>query len=167
MVKGRGTRAGWTRREVLKGVAAAGGGAWPLGRAPAVLAASSGPVKLGVLLPYSKVYAVLGEHITNAMELYFESVGWTAGGRKIEWIKEDEELEPAVALRKARKLIESDQVDILTGVVSTATSRRRPETGLIPRPPRSPAPGASPDPPSLSPPVRDNPNPAPPGRQGS
>jgi hypothetical protein len=37
---------------------------------PAVLAASSAPIKLGVLLPYSKVYQQLGEDITSGMVLY-------------------------------------------------------------------------------------------------
>jgi branched-chain amino acid transport system substrate-binding protein len=74
-----------------------------------------------VLLPYSLVYAQLGESITNGMQLYFDGAGGTAGGRRIEMIKEDEEVDPQVGLRKTRKLVEQDQVDLLTGVVSTAT----------------------------------------------
>lgn len=77
------------------------------------------PFKVGVLLPYSGVYAALGESMTNAMELYFESIGWQAGGRPIELIKEDTEANPEVGLRRVRKLVEQDEVDILTGVVSS------------------------------------------------
>jgi len=87
---------------------------------PAVLAA--GPVKVGLLVSYSKVYGQLGEDITDAMTLYFDSVNWTGGGRKITWIREDEEIDPQVGLRKARKLIDADQVDLITGIVSTATA---------------------------------------------
>jgi branched-chain amino acid transport system substrate-binding protein len=87
---------------------------------PAVLAA--GPVKVGLLVSYSKVYGQLGEDITDAMTLYFDSVNWTGGGRKITWVREDEEIDPQVGLRKARKLIEADQVDLITGIVSTATA---------------------------------------------
>ncbi len=79
--------------------------------------AQGGPVKIGILLPYSGVYAVLGESITQAMELVFARENWTVAGRKIEVIKEDTEAKPPVGVRKAQKLIESDNVDILTGPV--------------------------------------------------
>jgi len=97
----------------------------PLGKTgwtgiPAVLAA--GPVKVGLLVSYSKVYGQLGEDITDGMTLYFDSVNWTGGGRRISWIREDEEIDPQVGVRKTRKLIEADQVDVLTGIVSTATA---------------------------------------------
>src|SRR5579864_301820 len=110
-----------TRRQLLARAAlgtaalAAGGAA-----APAVLAA--GPVKVGLLVSYSKVYGQLGEDITDGMTLYFDSVRWTGGGRRITWIREDEEIDPQVGVRKARKLIEADQVDLLTGIVATPTA---------------------------------------------
>jgi len=121
-----------TRRELLTAafggaalLAGAAGGTRGTGRlfgVPAVLAASTQPVKLGVLLPYSKVYQQLGEDITSGMELYLASAGWKAGGRRITLIKEDEDIDPQVALRKARKLIESDSVDLMTGLVSSASA---------------------------------------------
>jgi branched-chain amino acid transport system substrate-binding protein len=79
--------------------------------------AQGGPIKIGVLLPYSGVYAVLGESITQAMELVFARENWTVAGRKIELVKEDDESKPPVGIRKADKLIDSDKVDILTGPV--------------------------------------------------
>ena len=117
---------GLTRREVL--AATLGGAAALVGRAgrpfgiAAVQAASRGPIKLGMLLPYSKVYQQLGEDITSGMVLYFESVGFSAGGRAITLIKEDEEIDPQVALRKARKLIESDNVDLMAGLVASPSA---------------------------------------------
>ncbi len=105
-----------TRRRFLGGatLAAAGTamGPWVL-RARA----QSGPIKIGVVLPYSGVYAVLGESITQAMELAFARENWTVAGRKIELIKEDDEMQPPVGVRKTEKLIDSDKVDILTGPV--------------------------------------------------
>lgn len=56
------------------------------------------------------------------MELYFESIKWEVGGRKIELIKEDEANDPQTALRKLRKLVDQDKIDILTGVVNTAVA---------------------------------------------
>ncbi len=79
--------------------------------------AQGAPLKIGLVLPYSGVYAVLGESITQAMELVFARENWTVAGRKIELIKEDDEMQPPVGIRKTEKLIESDKVDILTGPV--------------------------------------------------
>jgi branched-chain amino acid transport system substrate-binding protein len=112
-----------TRRKFLGGatLAAAGTaiGPWVL-RA----GAQSGPIKIGVVLPYSGVYAVLGESITQGMELVFARENWTVAGRKIlnangepGLIKEDDEMQPPVGVRKTEKLIDSDKVDILTGPV--------------------------------------------------
>jgi branched-chain amino acid transport system substrate-binding protein len=83
---------------------------------------SGNVIKIGAILPYSGVYAVLGEDVTRGMELYFDSVNWEVAGKKIELIKEDEENDPKVALRKFRKLVEQDKIDILTGPVSTAVA---------------------------------------------
>ncbi|WP_019121880.1 ABC transporter substrate-binding protein [Brevibacillus massiliensis] len=98
----------------------------PQGEAPAAggdkAPANQAPVKIGAILPYSGVYASLGENLTRGLELYFDTVNWEAGGRKIELIKEDEENDPQAALRKLRKLVEKDQIDFLTGPVSTAVA---------------------------------------------
>lgn len=107
------------RRNFLK---MAGGTAVALSM-PAILSACSGgssePIKIGVLLPYSDIYAVLGESITQAMEMYFASTNNELAGRPIELIKEDTEINPEVAQQKARKLVEQDQVAFVTGVVSS------------------------------------------------
>jgi branched-chain amino acid transport system substrate-binding protein len=79
-------------------------------------------VKIGVILPYSGVYAKLGESITKGMELYLEEINWEVEGKKIELIKEDTEANPQTALRKVRKLIEQDKVQFLSGPVSTAVA---------------------------------------------
>jgi branched-chain amino acid transport system substrate-binding protein len=111
----------FTRREFLKasGAAAAALAASPFIGACTSGPATSGPIRIGVLLPYSDIYAVLGESITEAMRMYFESVNNEAGGRQIELITEDEGTEPNAAQQKARKLIEQDEVPFVTGVVSS------------------------------------------------
>jgi branched-chain amino acid transport system substrate-binding protein len=109
-----------TRRRFLGTVAAVATGAATGGfGGPWVLraGAQSAPVKIGLVLPYTGVYAVLGESITQAMELVFARENWTVAGRKIEMIKEDDEMKPPVGVRKTEKLIDSDKVDILTGPV--------------------------------------------------
>ena len=79
--------------------------------------AQGAPLKVGLVLPYTGVYAVLGESITQGMEMVFARESWTVAGRKIEMIKEDDEMTPPVGIRKTEKLIDSDRVDILTGPV--------------------------------------------------
>ena len=79
--------------------------------------AQGAPLKVGLVLPYTGVYAVLGESITQGMEMVFARENWTVAGRKIEMIKEDDEMKPPVGIRKTEKLIDSDRVDILTGPV--------------------------------------------------
>lgn len=94
---------------------------FPTGHSSDRAASAENPVKIGVILPYSGVYAILGENSTLGMQLYLESVGNVAGGRSIVMIKEDEGT-PDDALRKARKLVEQDKVDILSGIVSSAAA---------------------------------------------
>jgi branched-chain amino acid transport system substrate-binding protein len=106
----------WTRRGFLNAVAVSSAGAAATAWLPRALA-QAGPVKIGLVLPYTGVYAVLGESITQGMELVFARENWTAAGRKIEMIKEDDEMKPPVGIRKTEKLIDSDKVDILTGPV--------------------------------------------------
>jgi branched-chain amino acid transport system substrate-binding protein len=108
-----------TRRTFIRGTVIGAGAAAGVAAGPWVLRAraQSGPIRVGVVLPYSGVYAELGNSITQAMELVFARENWTVAGRKIEMIKEDDEMAVPVGVRKTEKLIDSDKVDILTGPV--------------------------------------------------
>jgi len=79
-------------------------------------------IKIGALLPTTGVYASLGQNLLNGMELYFEENNWEIAGKKIEVIHEDSEADPQVSLRKLRKLMDQDNIDILTGPISTAVA---------------------------------------------
>jgi len=89
---------------------------------PAARRGSGPPVRVGVLVPTSGVYAALGRDLLNGYNLYFEKAGFVAGGRPIELLVEDETADPNTALTRARKLIEAVRVDIFTGVVSTSSA---------------------------------------------
>lgn len=82
----------------------------------------AGPVKIGLLVPYTGVFASNGYDITKGMELYFDEIGWKAGGREIVLIKEDSEMNGQVGLQKTRRLVEGEKIDILTGVVSSTVA---------------------------------------------
>jgi branched-chain amino acid transport system substrate-binding protein len=108
-----------TRRTFLRGTVIGAGAAAGVAAGPWVIRARAqgGPIKVGVVLPYSGVYAELGNSITQAMELVFARENWTVAGRKIEMVKEDDEMAVPVGVRKTEKLIDSDKVDLLTGPV--------------------------------------------------
>ena len=80
-------------------------------------AAAQGPIKIGFLAPLTGAIAQAGKDMYSGCELYWEENGWTMAGRKLEVILEDNEGQPPVTLTKARKLVESDKVNMLAGVI--------------------------------------------------
>lgn len=83
---------------------------------PAARAQADKPIRIGVLNSFTGAIGYAAENNFNGMSLYFDSIGWSVGGRKIELIKEDDQFNPQVGLQKAKKLIESDNVDMIVGV---------------------------------------------------
>ncbi len=76
--------------------------------------------KVGSILPSSGTYSELGDSIRKGMQLYFEKVGSRAGNRKIVVTHEDESAgDTSIPLSKARKLVEQDNVDLITGIVAS------------------------------------------------
>jgi len=110
-----------TRRDFLRaGIAAGAAGLLPQSYARRAMARDA--LKIGVILPASGVYTQLGIDIANGMRLYFDEVHNKAGGREIVIINQDESSDPSVAVSKATKLIESDKVDLLAGIVATPSA---------------------------------------------
>jgi branched-chain amino acid transport system substrate-binding protein len=109
-----------TRRTLLTASGAAVGSSFlPKGVfAPAI--AQTKPLQVGVLAPLSGVYASLGTNKLNGIKMFFNEKQMSVEGSKIELIVEDDEAKPQEGLRKARKLVEQDNVDILLGVISSA-----------------------------------------------
>ncbi len=78
------------------------------------------PLKIGQLLPFTKVYAELGNSMKRATDLYLKQKGNKLGGRSVASpIYEDEANDPAVGAQKTQKFIEQDQVDVMMGIVAT------------------------------------------------
>ena len=88
--------------------------------APAAPAAEKPPIKVGVLLPYTGVNALAAKLVNEGVELYFDEIGRKAGGRSIQLIKEDTELNPTVGLTKVRRLVEDQKVNFIIGPLSSA-----------------------------------------------
>ena len=72
--------------------------------------------KVGLLLPYSGVYAALGKEIDEGFMLALEEAGIA---KSLTISREDDEAKPPVGLAKARKLVLEDQADVLVGIVSS------------------------------------------------
>lgn len=82
------------------------------------LPAAADTVDIGVLLPFSGVYAALGNEIEAGFALGLETYG---NDLDVEIIlhREDTEVTPATGLARTRKLILQDDVDAIVGVVSS------------------------------------------------
>jgi branched-chain amino acid transport system substrate-binding protein len=105
-----------TRREVLVGGAAAGLSLANAIAAPAILAASREPIKIGVLNTFSGASASTGEWNWSGMNVYLDGVKGMFAGRKVEFLKEDDQFNPQVGLQKVRRFVESDKVDLIVGI---------------------------------------------------
>ena len=79
-------------------------------------AQTGGQVKVGLIVPYTGVYALLGKEIDDGFMLALEDFGVT-GSFSI--LREDTEAKPDVGLAKTQKLVNEDRVDVLVGVVSS------------------------------------------------
>jgi len=83
-------------------------------------AAEQPPIKVGILLPYTGVNALAAKLTNDGAELYFDEIGRKAGGRTIQIVKEDTELNPTVGLTKVRRLVEEQKVNFIIGPLSSA-----------------------------------------------
>ena len=86
----------------------------------AALPAKAADYKVGILLPFSGVYAGLGAHIENGCMLGLKDFGGELGNNTVSVVRDDTEADPGASLAKAKKMVLSDKVDVLTGIVSSA-----------------------------------------------
>ncbi len=90
--------------------------------AAATAAATATPgkaLKIGQLLPFTKVYAELGNSMRRSTDLYLKQKGNKLANRPVSVIYEDEANDPVVGAQKTQKFIEQDQVDFMMGIVAT------------------------------------------------
>ncbi len=88
--------------------------------ATASAAATAGkPLKIGQLLPFTKVYAELGNSMKRATDLYLKQKGGSLANRPVTVIYEDEANDPTIGAQKTQKFIEQDNVDLMMGIVAT------------------------------------------------
>lgn len=80
--------------------------------------ATSSEIKIGMISAFTGLFSSFGEMQKQGAVLALEEANYTAGGKKINVIMEDDQLDNEQAVTKAKKLVEQDKVEILTGMVS-------------------------------------------------
>lgn len=110
-----------TRRELIKGAAAAAAGTSLAGLAAAARAQGSGPIRIGVLTPLSGPQEFLGMYVKNGAEVAVAQINKDGGvmGRKLELVIRDDKANPAAAVAATRELLASG-VNLYIGTISSA-----------------------------------------------
>ena len=86
-----------------------------------VTLAAPGPIKIGLVTAESGIFAPNGRDMINGFELALKEAGNKAAGRSIELVIEDDQGLPGPTLTKARKLVELDKVDMMTGPLAASS----------------------------------------------
>jgi len=90
--------------------------------APLACAQSTGKLKVGLMLPATGTFAALGTAIDNGFRLYVAEQGGKLGGREVEYVRVDDESDPAKATDNINKLIKRDNVDVVVGSVHSGVA---------------------------------------------
>jgi len=87
-----------------------------------VLAADTGPIKIGLILPMTGQSASTGRQIDAAVKLWVAQNGNKIAGRTVEVILKDDGAVPDATKRIAQELIVSDKVAVIAGFGITPTA---------------------------------------------
>jgi len=113
-----------TRRDFLTAAAATAGLATAASFTPTRFAiGNTAKVKIGVLLPYSGTYALLGESITSGLKLYIDQNGGKLGGREVEYVQVDSEMSVPKAAANTSRLVTKENVDFVVGPVHSGIAQ--------------------------------------------
>lgn len=107
-----------SRRAFTKKIGVLGGAAIACAT-PLRYALGATPLKIGLVLPYSGVYSKFGEGITDGFEYALKLQGGQFGGRPVEILKADDQLDAKVGGEVTQKLVSRDKVDIVVGPVGS------------------------------------------------
>src|SRR2546421_2301263 len=111
-----------TRRQFLVTSSAAALAACAPGAVTPGASSSAAPgkaLKIGLLLPFSGVYAELGTSMRRATELYLNQHDKKLANRPVTTVYADDANVTATGIAAAQKFIDQDQVDVMMGVVPT------------------------------------------------
>jgi branched-chain amino acid transport system substrate-binding protein len=83
---------------------------------------TGGTVKLGFISPVTGFVAALGTDMRRGWEMYWQQNGGKAGDVTVQTAFEDDTGDPEVALTKARRLVEQEQVQLVAGPILANTA---------------------------------------------
>ena len=89
---------------------------------PSAMAQVPKKLKVGLMLPATGTFAVLGTAVENGFKLYVSEQGGKLGGREVEFVKVDDESDPSKAVDNVNKLIKRDNVDVIVGTVHSGVA---------------------------------------------
>jgi branched-chain amino acid transport system substrate-binding protein len=81
-----------------------------------------GSIKVGLVIPQAGVYAPLGIDMKRAWDLWLARNDGKFGDYTVSTVVGDEGETPQTGVPAVQKLLQSDQVDVLVGIVSSATA---------------------------------------------
>ena len=90
--------------------------------ASSAVLAQGAKLKVGLMLPATGTFAALGTAIENGFKLHVAEQGGKLGGREIEFVKVDDESDPAKATDNVNKLVKRDNVDVIIGTVHSGVA---------------------------------------------
>ncbi|MBS97128.1 MAG: ABC transporter permease [Oceanospirillaceae bacterium] len=85
-------------------------------------AATEEPIKVGIMLPFSGIYAALGDAGRNGLKMALEEKAAELHGRKIEFIEMDTEARPERAPEIASSLLDQHNADFIIGPVHSGVA---------------------------------------------
>ncbi|WP_168211260.1 ABC transporter substrate-binding protein [Actinosynnema sp. ALI-1.44] len=81
-----------------------------------------GAVKVGLVVSLSGTYATVGTDLKRGWDLWLERNGGKLGDHTVTTVTSDEGETPQTGVAAVRKVLQSDQVDVVVGIVSSATA---------------------------------------------
>jgi branched-chain amino acid transport system substrate-binding protein len=112
----------WALGAMAVAVAAVAAGCGSTGKDESGGGGGGGTVKVGLVVPQSGVYVPVGKDMKAGWDFYLRQHGGKLGGRKVETVVADEGEGPATGVPAIQKLIQRDKVDVMVGVVNSATA---------------------------------------------
>jgi branched-chain amino acid transport system substrate-binding protein len=83
---------------------------------------AGGTVKVGFISPVTGFVAALGRDMRRGWEMYWQQNGAKVGDVTVQTVFEDDTGDPDVALTKARRLVEQEQVQLVAGPILANTA---------------------------------------------
>src|SRR3712207_1989799 len=83
---------------------------------------SGGTIRVGLVIPQAGVYTPLGEDMQQGWDLWLEQNDGRMGDYEVETVVADEGEGPDTGVPAIQRLLQEEQVDVVVGIVNSATA---------------------------------------------